>query len=122
MIRVRVREDFPTENVEVVFDERLGPGEHVYGVPVIENGRLVWRFTPKSEFESIDDAILTLPQEMARGLFKALAEWAEGAGIRPENHERALGKMDATERHLGDMRALVAKTLHVELPAEGQDD
>ena len=116
MIRARFQERFEDESVLVVFDERRNPGESVYAVPVIRENGMDWTYVTKRPGDGTDEAILTFPKDIARALFKALAEWAEGSGLRPENHERTLGKLDAIERHLGDMRALVGKAHKVDLP------
>lgn len=54
---------------------------------------------------------LTINETEAQGLMESL--WK--AGIRPRSGEGSVGQLGATERHLADMRAIVAKHTKTEL-------
>ncbi len=55
---------------------------------------------------------LILNRDAAQALIDEL--WS--VGVRPTEGTGSAGSLAATERHLADMRALIAKTLSVEMP------
>jgi len=115
VIEAKWHEDFETQAVQIVLMSEDG-GERYVGKPVMEGCGIEWAFARAPRGSILPQgAVLALPREIARAIWGALAQWAEGEGLRREPHERVLGKLDATERHLGDMRALVAKGFRVDL-------
>jgi len=75
------------------------------------------------EMRKIDNEYLTpglkpfivLPHSIARHLLKELAIQLNNFGIKPENESRTEGKLEATEKHLEDMREIANKLLNSKL-------
>jgi len=62
-------------------------------------------------YETIDSPLMTINGTEAQGLMDEL--WR--VGVRPTSGEGSVGQIGATERHLADMRALVAHFSNAEL-------
>ena len=117
MIQAKWREDFESQQLQTIFLDGA-ERDRTVGRPVLVDGNLEWLFEPLTLGARVpDQCVVGLTKDMALAMLKALTEWAEGQGVRPDAHERTLGKLDAMERHLADMRTLVAKGFRVALNA-----
>ncbi len=68
-------------------------------------------------FETLEDSepietTLRLEEHFAQKLMDELWD----CGIRPTQGKGSAGQLEAVQRHLGDMRAIVAQTVKVDLP------
>jgi hypothetical protein len=72
-----------------------------------DRGSPKWR--QLGELEALPVPTFTLPGKMAGQILVALARAIEGHGIEPSSESRAKGQLEATIRHLEDMRAIVFK-------------
>ena len=107
------RREISGENIQIECQE----DRSVCGIRLFIFGGKDKPFSAKEiVFEEIDlyDTIptaLTINNTEAQILMESL--WK--AGIRPRSGEGSVGQLGATERHLSDMRALVAKYTKTEL-------
>ena len=60
--------------------------------------------------------LMSIRQESAQKLIDSL--W--NAGLRPSEKVGTVGQLKATQKHLGDMRRLIEKTMDVVLPKDGE--
>lgn len=80
--------------------------------PAIPTAPVQFRVIEKDEEGVANPPLMTLTQEAAQRLVDEL--WL--CGIRPSEGSGSAGSLAATERHLNDMRAIVANSLGVEMP------
>ena len=50
---------------------------------------------------------MILPEQETRDLIRAFSELASERGFEPDSESKAKGKLEATERHLADLRTLL---------------
>lgn len=55
--------------------------------------------------------LLTMKESMANAFIKAIADYASNEGLNTENENLLKGKLEATEKHLEDMRLAFTKLL-----------
>jgi hypothetical protein len=80
--------------------------------PAVPDRPVQFRVIDKGEEGTLHPPLLTLTPEAAQRLVDEL--WV--CGIRPSEGSGSAGSLAATERHLADMRAIVANSLGVEMP------
>lgn len=84
------------------------------------NGK--WAIAQPVEFKILTDEEMSFEKRHAMAMSKddlqALMDEIWNAGIRPTEGSGSAGSLAATERHLADMRAIVAGQLSVALPAK----
>ena len=114
--RIVVWDDHARNAVVVLFTRRDSQG---HWVGVCDRGQLMW--TQAAEGAALS-ATLSLDRVDGEMLIAALLDYAQGSGIRISEVEQVRGRLEAQEGHLADMRALVAKTLKVDLPAKTESE
>ena len=82
-----------------VLSERQDGGQLYIARPALNDWG--WTVTPVTEQRT--DPSLVLAEEVAQGLVTALMQ----RGVRPDVEARNEGELDATKRHLADLRAML---------------
>lgn len=98
---VRMRQSIYTNSIEFYFFDN-GPNSRSVAKPM----ELI--------FEKVEDGkeyepSLRIPDYLASSFLKAVAAALDENGVRPPSVDRIEGEMEATRRHLEDMRKLVFK-------------
>lgn len=104
--RVRVAQDLMRDGLLISFYRYDGKEIEVYK----PSGEWIQR-TMNHAMEEGD--FLFLPQHS--GFAQALVDALYEAGVKPKAYVPSKGEMEATHKHLDDMRAIVAKQLRVSL-------
>lgn len=75
---------------------------------------LLCDFMPQ-EAEAVEpiEPLIEMPEQMADEFIKAVVDYASEAGIKTENENLLKGKLQATEKHLEDMRLAFNKLLQL---------
>ena len=106
-----VRREQTSDNLRIaVQDDRVANAYslHIFGAQAVAKPA---EFRKVGLYDTVDSPLITINGTEAQGLMDEL--WR--AGIRPKNGEGSVGQIGATERHLADMRALVAHFSNAEL-------
>ena len=81
----------------------------------MNNGSLEWKQFSAHEIVSGDGLFpfIEVPMSLAQPLFKALAEWLSGNGVRTKDENMIEGKLLATEKHLESESELTRRLLAI---------
>lgn len=116
--------------MSIVFDGRGGRlVARAYDAPSMKHLLQVWLYNEAQTGMVAPVELGPMPEPNAHALpsFELTREMAQQlmddlwvAGLRPTEGTGSAGSLAATERHLEDMRAIVAKKLEVTLPDKGR--
>ena len=113
-IKVRVRENFPTGELEIYIVDQRG-GEMFLAKQMVGDGYYKLVFDQVSPADSGLKPTITIPMGIVNIFLAAVSEFALSEGIKPARHERLEGTLEAQGKHLQDMRKIVGSTLEVSL-------
>jgi len=100
---VRARREFATDTVGLYFIEYQGNGTLKYG-SLDSSGQILYNGEEIKQFQThIPKPVILIPKET---LMECMSELS-GLGVEPDSSAHIRGKLDATEKHLEDMRTLV---------------
>jgi hypothetical protein len=107
--KVRIWQDFSTEEIRMVFLSYHQPGTEVINlytgkVETVEEGDTI-----------PSDYIIKLPRYFADDLLKALAEALDEKNIKTDNDAKIQGVLEATKYHLEDMRKIALTAFNFNL-------
>ncbi len=103
--RVKIATGGPAEDRLHIF-RRVNGGVEV--IVKIEEGTLTTKFVPAGGSLS-EQCTLSASTENMRGIVEAFVRYAQSQGFKSSEESRDSGKLEATTRHLEDMRSLVFK-------------
>ena len=112
-IEVFIQEEYHSNSISVWIRNRSPHGEENIS---FDGKNLVCSHIDMSTvMESQVNPFMKLPMEFAFALFKAIFEYQSNKGIKTIDENLLTGKMEATERHLADMREISKKLLDSKL-------
>ena len=108
-IEVFIQEEYYSNSVLVWVRDRSPHGEDNIS---FDGVNLVYtRIDPNVLAGDVVSPFMKLPMEFSFALFKAIFEYQSSKGIKTIDENLLAGKMEATERHLADMREISKKLL-----------
>ncbi len=108
-MKIYIRRQFSTFNNEIYFvNEPSSPGLPIEFINIKEDGTAIATrkvFDPGAAQQN--PPTLILDEYQTRELIQAFVDIAKEEGIEPSSESKAKGKLEATERHLEDLRKLL---------------
>jgi len=108
LIEVFIQEVFRTGSIEIWVNQKKNDGSYNLH---FDGDCVVYQKIEPGKLEEGLKPLVSLPYPIGRTFLKQLSIQTAGIGIKPENESRTEGKLEATEKHLEDMRMITAHLL-----------